>query len=91
MTMLQLPALLLSLLLASGYGLAFYLWRGQGLRDILFFWLAAAVGFASGQVVGELWGFVPWTIGQVHVIEATLVALLFLGIAQWLRQDRKTT
>jgi hypothetical protein len=89
--MLQMPALILSLLLASGYALAFYLWRGRGLRDLLFFWLAATVGFASGQVVGEFWGFVPWTIGQVHVIEATLVALLFLGIAQWLRQDRKTT
>jgi hypothetical protein len=85
------PALILALILASSYAVAFYLWRGRGLRDIVFFWLAAAVGFASGQVVGELWGFVPWTIGQVHVIEATLVALLFLGIAQWLRQDRKST
>jgi ABC-type uncharacterized transport system permease subunit len=89
--MLQAPALLLSLVLASLYGALFYLWQGRGLRDMLFYWLAALVGFASGHIVGALWGFVPWTIGQVHVIEATVVAILFLMIARWLRQEKKTT
>jgi hypothetical protein len=89
--MLQAPALLLSLVLASLYGTLFYLWQGRYLRDLLFFWLAALVGFASGHIVGALWGFVPWTIGQVHVIEATIVATLFLMIARWLRQEKKTT
>ena len=89
--MLQAPALLLSLVLASLYGALFYLWQGRRLRDMLFFWLAALVGFASGHIVGALWGFVPWTIGQVHVIEATIVAILFLVIARLLRQEKKTT
>ena len=89
--MLQAPALLLSLVLASLYGALFYLWQGRRLRDMLFYWLAALVGFASGHIVGALWGFVPWTIGQVHVIEATIVAILFLMIARWLRQEKKTT
>ena len=89
--MLQAPALLLSLVLASLYGALFYLWQGRRLRDMLFFWLAALVGFASGHIVGALWGFVPWTIGQVHVIEATIVAILFLMIARLLRQEKKTT
>ena len=89
--MLQVPALILSLVLASVYASAFYLWRGQGLRDLVFLWLAALVGFASGHLVGQMWGFIPWTIGQVHVIEATVVALLFLIIARWLMQEKRTS
>lgn len=88
--MLQVPALLLSLVLASLYAAIFYLLQGRRLRDLLFFWLASMIGFASGHLVGVVWDFVPWTIGQVHVIEGTIVALLLLLIARWLRQGKKT-
>ena len=88
--MFQTPAWILSFVLASVYAVLFHLWRGTSLRDLLFFWLAALVGFASGQLAGQVWGFVPWTIGQVHVIEATIVAFLFLGLARWLRQEKKS-
>jgi hypothetical protein len=87
--MLQTPALLFSVILASAYAAIFFVWQGQGLRDLVFFWLAAVVGFASGHLVGTLWGFVPWTIGQVHIIEASIVTVLFLIIARWLRQEKK--
>jgi hypothetical protein len=87
--MLQMPALLTSIVLASLYAAVFYLWQGQRIRDLVFFWLAALIGFASGHLVGTLWGFIPWTIGQVHIIEATIVAILFLVLARWLRQDKK--
>jgi len=87
----QTPALILSLVLATIYAAAFWLWLGRKPRDLLFFWLAAVVGFASGHLVGEVWGWVPWTIGQVHVIEGTILSLLFLVIARWLRQEKKAT
>jgi hypothetical protein len=87
--MIQLPGLLLSLVLASIYAAAFYLLLGRRPRDMLFFWLAAVVGFASGHVVGEVWGFIPWTLGQVHIIEASVLAILFLILARWLGQERK--
>ena len=87
--MLQLPALLASIVLASIYAALFYLWQGRGFRDLLFFWLAALVGFASGQFVGANWGFIPWTVGQIHLIEASLMALLFLAIARLLRLQGK--
>ena len=86
--MLQLPALILSIILASIYAAVFYLWQGRGLRDLLFFWLASLVGFTTGQLVGHLLDILPWTIGQVRIVEASLVAFLFLAIARWLRQDR---
>jgi hypothetical protein len=88
--MLQMPALILSLVLASIYAAVFYLLLSRSLRDLLFFWLAAVIGFASGHIVGQMWGFVPWTLGQVHVIEGTIVAILFLLLARLLRQDKKT-
>jgi len=87
--MIQLPGLLLSVLLASIYAAAFYLFLGRRPRDLLFFWLAAVVGFASGHVVGQVWGFIPWTLGQVHIIEASVLAIVFLLLARWLGQDRK--
>ena len=88
--MFQTPALILSLVLASIYAAVFYVFFGRRLRDLLFFLLAAVVGFVSGHVVGVFWGFIPWTIGEVHIIEGTVVAFLFLFLARWLRQDKKT-
>lgn len=87
--MLQAPALVLGVTLASVYALLFHLWKGKGWRDLLFMWLAAIVGFASGQLVGQLWGFVPWTLGQIHIIEATLLALVFLVVTRWIALERK--
>jgi hypothetical protein len=87
--MLEAPALALSVGLASAYAAAFYLWRGRRLRDLLFFWLASTVGFAAGQLAGQILDTIPWTIGQVHVIEATLIALTLLIVAAWLRQEEK--
>jgi len=87
--MLEAPGFALSVALASAYAAVFFLWRGRRLRDLLFFLLASAVGFAAGQVAGEMLNTIPWTIGQVHVIEATLVALTLLIVAAWLRQVEK--
>ncbi|MGD2206824.1 MAG: hypothetical protein PVH17_08605 [Anaerolineae bacterium] len=88
--MFQTPMLVLSLLLASAYAVAFHLWIGRRWRDLLFFWLAAMVGFATGQVAGQMLEIIPWTIGQVHVVEATLVVFLFLALARWLMREKET-
>ncbi len=85
----QPPALIFSLLLASIYAALFYLWQGRRWRDLLFYWLAAVVGFAAGQIAGPLLNLIPWTIGQVRVVEGSLIALLFLFIARWLLQEGK--
>lgn len=84
----QVPGLFVSLILASTYAAAFYLLLGRRLRELLFFWLAALVGFASGHVVGDLWGFISWTVGEVHAIEASVLAILFLLLARWLGQEK---
>jgi hypothetical protein len=86
--MLQAPGLLLSLVVASALGVGFYLWQGRRHRDLLFFWLAAVIGFGSGHLVGVVWGFVPWTVGEVHILEGCVVAVLFLVLARWLGQEK---
>lgn len=87
--LLQPPALILSLLLASAYALVAYLWRGKRPRDLLAFWLASAAGFACGQAAGQSLALVPWGIGEVHVVEATAVAALFLAGVSWLKPKGK--
>ncbi len=82
--MLQTPTIVLALLLASAYAIAFHLWLGRGLRHMLIFWPAAVAGFATGQVLGTLWDIIPWTVGQVRIIEGTLASVLALVLAHWL-------
>ena len=84
----QTPTLVFSLLLASIYAATFHLWLGQRLRDLPAFWLTSALGFAVGQFAGESLDAIPITLGQIHVIEATLGSFLFLVVVRWLRQDR---
>jgi uncharacterized membrane protein YeaQ/YmgE (transglycosylase-associated protein family) len=48
------------------------------------------LGFAAGHFLGQKWGLVPWTLGQIHLVEATAGALLFLAIARLLRLEKKT-
>jgi len=79
------PALLLSLVIALLYAALFHLWRGQTLRDLRVFALAALAGFAVGQGVGRLTGL-PWlVVGQVHMLEASLFSWLALFIAKRLK------
>ncbi len=84
------PALLLSLLLASAYAAGFALLFARNLSDLLALWVAALVGFAIGQWVGVSLSWFPWNIGMIHVLEATLGALLCMSLVRWLKRPKKT-
>lgn len=84
----QAPALLFSLVLATLYAALFHLIVGRRVRDLVFYWLAAVVGFSVGQLVGMQLRLVPWTIGEVRIVEGTVIAILFLLLAHWLRQEK---
>jgi hypothetical protein len=82
--MLQAPTIVLSLLLASAYAIAFHLWLGRSPRHMLVFWPAAVAGFAVCQAVGTILDPIPLAVGQVRIVEATLGAALALALAHWL-------
>ena len=84
------PPLVFSVVLVSIYATLFHLWRGKTLKDLLLYWLAALLGFGLGQIIGNSLGFDVLMIGQVHVVEATLISWLFLEVARWLKVPRRS-
>ncbi|HNS49735.1 MAG TPA: hypothetical protein PKO09_00965 [Anaerolineae bacterium] len=87
--MLQIPALLVLLLVASLVAVLLHLWMGRNVRDFLLFWLASLAGCVGGQLLGQELGLIPLTVGQVHVAEAAIGSALAVLLAAWLRPQGK--
>lgn len=79
------PTLLLSALIASIYGALFHVWRGRSFRDLPLYLIASGLGFALGQLIANLIGLDIFTIGPIHIIEASLGSWAMLFIARWLK------
>lgn len=79
------PELLLIILFGASYGALFHLYHGRRLRQLLAFLLASTVGFAIGQLAGEMAGFAFFTMGRLHPVEGSLGSGTFLFIAKWLK------
>jgi hypothetical protein len=79
------PSLILSLIIASAYAAIFNLWQGGSARDLLVYLLACWLGFAIGELVGDLVGLDLLMIGQIHVVEGTFGSVLLLFLAKWLK------
>mgnify|MGYP005840486743 CR=1 FL=1 len=80
----SLPAVVLSLIVASLYGGLFHLCFARRAADLGRYWLAAIVGFFLGAGLGLI---VPWRIlvlGDVHLLEGTLICTSALFLARWL-------
>lgn len=78
------PAIILSLIIASLYAGLFHFVFAQKASDILRYWLAAIIGFLLGAAIGLL---VPWSllvIGDIHLLEGTLACTPALFLARWL-------
>jgi hypothetical protein len=79
------PALLLSFLIIGAYGALFHLWRGRTFRELPLYLAAAGIGFALGQIGGDAIGLDLFTIGPVHIVEASLGSWAALFVARWLK------
>lgn len=81
------PSLLIAFVLASLYGLAFYIAFGKGWAHLGMYWLAGLIGFAIGQWLSGLVGIAFFNIGSVNLLEATLVSWLSLfAVRAWRRR-----
>lgn len=78
------PSFVFSFLLATLYGAVFHFIWGKRWRDLVVYWIAALVGFAIGQIVFDLLGFSVYVIGEVRVVESTVVCWVCLFVARWL-------
>ena len=72
------PTLALSVFLALIYTLAVHLFLGLGYRRLFWHWLLALAGMAAGYALAARANTRLPTVGDAHVIEASVVAVLVL-------------
>jgi uncharacterized membrane protein YeaQ/YmgE (transglycosylase-associated protein family) len=80
----SIPTLILGLILSTLYGAVFHLWRGGNAGRLLLYLLLSWIGFWLGQILGNAFNFTFDTLGQLHIISATLGSFIFLFIGYWL-------
>ncbi len=80
------PPLLLAFVIASLYGLVFYLIFGKGWARLGLYWVAGVAGFGIGQWLASLIGIALLNIGPVNLVEGTLVSWASLfAVRAWRR------
>jgi len=84
-----LPAFLFGLLISTFLGVAFHLWRGGSLGNLVFYVVMGWIGFWGGQLIAEWLGFSFLSYGPLHLGIAVIGCLLFLSIARWLSRTAK--
>lgn len=82
--LLTLPSLLLSFILASLIGVAFYLVFGRGWLQLAGYWLIALIAFALGQILSTIIGTRLLPIGSVNALEASATCLIALFVTRTL-------
>lgn len=80
------PAFALGFVIASLYGLLFYIMFGRGWLRLLIYWLVGLVGFALGQWLGSSIGLALFNIGSVNFVEGTVVCWFSLFAVSALRR-----
>jgi len=82
------PSFTLGLLLGALCGTATHLIFGGGGRLLLLYVLAAWIGFAIGQAVGDVVGIRILAVGPTNVLTGTLGALAAAGLMVFLAGQR---
>lgn len=83
------PAYVLAFVIASAYGLGFFLFLGHGWRQMFLFWGVAVGAFLVGQAIARAVGLALFDIGAVHLVEGTVASALGLFAARaWGRAAR---
>ena len=75
------PAIVFSLVLATGYGCLFHVLVGRRLWQWPLFWITAVLGFFGGYVLAVIVGVEWLRVGSVPVAAASVGALSLLALA----------
>jgi hypothetical protein len=85
--MFQMPAVILSIVIATLVAVIIFIWQGRGLRQWVVIWIAGLAGFFIAQWITTVLGWNFLRIGQVHPFEGILVALgACFGASQIMRR-----
>jgi uncharacterized membrane protein YhaH (DUF805 family) len=84
--MLQPPAIIISIVLASIYGLSYALVIGKTGRRLWWYWAFAVTGFFLGFVIAAHGHWTTIGLGQVPVLESSVASLAMLVLATVLRR-----
>lgn len=79
------PAMLLALVLATGLAGLFQLWQGERTRDVVLYWPAGVAGFLAGQFLAKAVASPLPVLGEVHLVEGIVAALLAMFIVKWVK------
>jgi len=79
------PALAIILLLSIIYGALFHLWRGRTWQDLALSIFVAVIGMALGLLAGPFLGFDLLKMGQVYLLEGTILAWVLMLAVAWLK------
>ena len=80
----QMPALLIAFIVASLLGALYHIWRGGNPKRILFYLILAWAGFFAGHFLALWQGWVLFNVGTLNLGFASLGALIFLFVGDWL-------
>ena len=78
------PAAILGIIISTGIGALFHLWRGGNAARLLLYILLSWIGFWGGHLIGQLIGWDLGKLGPVYLLFALLGNILLLGIGYWL-------
>jgi hypothetical protein len=82
------PSTLLGFILATLFGATFHLIMGGDARRLALFLLAGWVGFGLGHLIGAVTGITILNIGTLHIVTASIGALIALIAAHILTTNR---
>jgi hypothetical protein len=83
--MFQLPALVLSVLIASIESVIFFIWQGKTVRAFAAYWVAGVLGFLLGQGLAIALNFSFLMLGQIHIVEGVVVCAIALVVVKLLK------
>ena len=78
------PVFAFACIIATMYGLAFYVLKGGTPRRLVLFVVTSWVGFLLGQYIGDSLQLDSLRIGTIHLLPATVTAFALLACAQLL-------
>ena len=79
------PTFLVGSAMATLWAALFHLLLGKRWSDLVLSWFIALIGFGVGQAVAQTVGATWMLVGELHLIEGTVVCWLAMLIARWLR------